>query len=137
MLNKPISFLKTLHDMFGSRSTFALATILLAVILFTSCSSKKAEIPEGIIPKEKMIAIMIDVQEAESKIQANDLSKNDSTRAIAYGYYNFIFKKHQTNSSAFKNSINYYVSHLDLFNKMYDEVITGLSKKQAESVAKK
>ena len=105
-------------------------------LLLMGCSSKQVETPAGIIPREKMIAVLIDIHEAEARIQAFNLHSNDSTRKIEYGYYNFIFKKHHINSTEFKASFDYYTKNLELFNKMYDEVITGLSKKQAESAGK-
>lgn len=112
------------------------AVVIFPFLLMVSCSSKKDEIPPGILPREKMISILIDMQQAEAKIQTYNLQANDSTRNIEYGYYSNIFKKHHIKSSDFESSFKYYSKNLELLNKMYDEVITGLSKRQAESAAK-
>lgn len=110
--------------------------VIFPFLLVISCSSKEDEIPPGIIPRDKMISILIDVQQAEAKIQTYNLQANDSTRKIEYGYYSHIFKKHHIKSSEFESSFKFYSKNLELLNKMYDEVITGLSKRQAESAAK-
>lgn len=110
--------------------------VVLSTLITIGCGSEEEKIPAGIIPRDKMIAIMIDVQVAEAKIQSNNLSFNDSTKQIALGYYNYVFQKHHIRNSDFKNSFNYYASHMQVMNKMYEEVITGLSKRQAESAGK-
>lgn len=109
----------------------------LFALLFCSCITKNDNVPNDIIPRQEMIAVLIDVQETEAKIQTQNLGMNDSTKNIAYNYYNDLFKRHHIKSSDFKKSFDYYVNHLDILNKMYEEVITGISKKQAEAAGKR
>ena len=110
--------------------------VMLPLLFIAGCSSEEEKIPQEVIPRDKMIAILIDVQIAEARIQSNNLNTNDSTKQIALGYYNYIFQKHHIKSSEFKSSFKYYAERLEMLNKMYEEVITGLSKRQSESAAK-
>lgn len=109
---------------------------LVFIMLLISCSSTKDDLPDGIISKDKMIAIMIEIHETEAKMQAGTYIMNDSVKKIEYGYYHGIFIKHKVTPEEFKKSFSWYSDHLEHFNKMYDEVITGLSRKQAEEQAR-
>lgn len=105
-------------------------------IILVSCSKKEEKIPENILPKEKMIHVMVDVQIAEAAIQNKNLNLNDSTKAIAAGYYRNLFEKNKITEQQFRESFLYYSHHLDLWSKIYEEVINELSKKQAVNANK-
>ena len=113
-----------------------LATLCLGSILI-SCSKKEEKIPENILPKDKMIRLMVDVHIAEATIQSRNLGINDSTKTIAAGYYKNIFEKNRISEQQFRESFLYYSHHLEIFNKIYEEVINELSKKQALITKKK
>lgn len=108
----------------------------LCFIFFIACSKKEEKIPENILPKDKMIKVMVDVHIAEAAIQNKYLSLNDSTKKIAAGYYRNLFEKNKITEQQFRESFLYYAHHLDLFNKIYEEVINELSKKQAVNANK-
>ena len=110
-----------------------LSALCLGGLLLSSCSKKEEKIPENILSKEKMIAVMVDVQMAEASIQNRSLSITDSTKLIAAGYYKNLFEKNKITEQQFRESFLYYSHHLDLLNKIYEEVINELSKKQAVS----
>ena len=74
---------------------FFLATLCLCSITFISCSKKEEKIPENILSKEKMIAVMVDVQVAEASIQNRNLNMTDSTKLIAAGFYKNLFQKNK------------------------------------------
>ena len=84
----------------------------------------------GIIPKDTMVQVMVDIHLAEAQSQFNmpfDHSKN-----IKQSYYKFIFKKYNLTYQQMIESWEFYVAHPDIFSKVYEDVITELSKKQAE-----
>lgn len=101
-------------------------------LLFVSSCNKKAEIPPDILPKEKMTKVLSDIHEVESLIQFSALERNDSTKAIAYGYYKQIFQKNNITAEQFRRSFNFYADHLDLLDGIYEEVMVDLSKKQVD-----
>ncbi len=115
---------------------FLFVSLCLCCILI-SCSKKEEKIPENIVPKDKMIQVMVDVHLAEAKIQSNNLNLTDSTKTIAAGYYKNLFEKSKISEQQFRESFLYYSHHLDLMNKIYEEVINELSKKQAITTKQK
>ena len=81
-----------------------------------------------------MIAVMVDVQVAEASIQNRNLNMTDSTKLIAAGFYKNLFQKNKITEQQFRESFLYYAHHLDSMNKIYEEVINELSKKQVVTV---
>ncbi len=104
---------------------------MLLFLVFTSCN-KKVEIPADVLPKEKMTKVLSDIHEVESLIQFSALERNDSTKAVAYGYYKHVFQKNNVTPEQFHRSFNFYSDHLDLLDKIYEEVMIDLTKKQVE-----
>lgn len=49
-------------------------------------------------------------------------------------YYTYIFKKHKITEKQFRESFNFYVGQVELMDKMYEEVIIEISKRQAEDI---
>ncbi len=78
-----------------------------------------------------MVKVMVDVQLAEALIQNQSLNSNDSTKKIAASYYKKIFEKNAISEQQFRESFLYYSHHLELLNKVYEDVINELSKMQA------
>lgn len=116
----------------GANSTTAFILFLCSVIF--SCSKKEEKIPADILPKEKMVELMVDVHLAEAQSQAK--IGFDNSKTIKQAYYKFIFNKYQISYSQFAKSFDYYSAHPEVFSEIYDNVITELSKKQAESSKK-
>ena len=101
--------------------------------IFTSCGKmKQDEIPVGIIPPKEMISLLADVQIAEALIQLHNTGQPDSVTELALSEYQYVFKLHHTNDSVFIKSFRYYSDHPELFAEMYKDVITTISKRQAE-----
>jgi len=106
-------------------------TALLFCLFFISCSKKEEKIPAGIIPKDTMVQVMVDIHLADSHAQFN--TAFDNKKNLKQGYYKFIFKKYKITSARLMKSWTFYVSHPDIFSKVYEDVITELSKKHAEA----
>jgi len=100
------------------------------VLTVSSCSDP-VEIPPDVLSQEKMAAILTDVQLVEAQIQMEQLERNDSTKAVVYGYYKYIFQKHKISPEQFKTSFMFYSNHLDLLEHIYDDVLINLSKREA------
>ncbi len=108
-----------------------LGVIFFSALLFISCSKKEEKIPDNILSKNKMIQVLVDVHIAEATIQNKYLALNDSTKNIAAGYYINAFDKNKITEQQFRESFLYYSHHLDLLNKIYEEVINELSKRKS------
>lgn len=105
--------------------------ILLSMTVF-SCSKKAEKIPDNILSQKKMIEVLTDIQVAEAGIQLRNSTPSDSVSSLAIAEYKYVFEKNHITDSIFKKSFSYYTSHPDLMSDMYKEVITTLSKRQAE-----
>ena len=103
---------------------------IMFVLTVSSCSDP-VEIPPDVLSQEKMAAILTDVQLVEAQIQMEQLERNDSTKAVVYGYYKYIFQKHKISPEQFKTSFMFYSNHLDLLEHIYDDVLINLSKREA------
>jgi hypothetical protein len=106
--------------------------ILLFVSMFFACApSDPNEMPEGILPREKMAAIIAEMHLAEASI-ASSPQAPDSATARARGYYQYIYEKHGSNAEEFGKSYDFYLHHPALLDSIYADIITSLSASEAE-----
>ncbi len=107
-----------------------LTYVSLFVLILIGCGKKAEKLPEGILTKEEMIPVMVDIELAESAITIKALH-GDSARQYASDYYNFIYYNHNVPKEVFNKSLDYYIAHPKELDEIYTEVITELSKKEA------
>ena len=112
-----------------------LGFVLIGLII-QSCSAPVLVIPNDVLSQDKMVAVLTDVHLVESAITLK-FSNKDTSKVQASAYYDFIYKSHKTTKEQFAKSYDFYISHPELLNKIYDEVLIELSKKQGELAKKK
>src|SRR6187549_2442590 len=100
---------------------------LISLSILAACSKKPVDIPQDIIAKDSMVVILTDVHLAEAVLQLKNLSRNDSTKLVAVGYYQWVFDKNKITPEQFNRSFDFYVRQPELMTTMYDSVITRLS----------
>ncbi len=110
--------------------------IILCLFIFVSaCKSELPDIPKDVIPMDKMEIILTDMHitdaVAETKAQ---LGMNE--RLLTEEYHGQIFKNHAISREDFLKSYKFYEANPKLLNKMYDNVLEKLSKRE-EAVGKK
>ena len=115
----------------------SLLFLLPVFILMVSCSSNKNKAtPENLLSKENMVSVMMDIQLADATINLSNYGQgnypNDKQKLLTA-----IYAQHKVTKKQFEESFSYYVEHPEEFQKIYDDVISGLSKKQAEMVNEK
>ena len=111
-----------------------ISILFLSSLILISCSKNEEKIPADIISKDKMVQVMVDIHLAEARSQMG--TPFNDVKAQKQSYYKFIFKKHKISYEQLRKSLNYYSAHPEIFSEVYDEVITELSKKQAETSRK-
>lgn len=111
------------------RTNQKILILLLSIALLFGCHKKGDNVPDGILPKEKMVAVMIDIHIARAAFDFSVI-QGDSLNRVAY--YDYIYKIHNVPKEQFIKSFNYYTEHPELMQKVYQEVIIELSKKLAE-----
>ena len=109
--------------------------IIFILILFFSCGKREKPIPETILPKDKMIAVMVDIHIVEASLNLN-LAPTGSITSKGESYYN-ILKSNHISKQQYDESFKFYVEHPELCNEIYEGVLNELSKKQAEETNKK
>lgn len=95
----------------------------LALSLAACGSEKKEKIPAGILPKEKMIAVITDLHVAEAAINLN-LLRPDSLYDV--------YEKNKITKQQYDSSFKYYSLNPEKLVEIYNEVLNEISKKQAE-----
>lgn len=102
--------------------------ILLLFFFLISCSGKN-KIPQGVLPKQKMQAVLLDMLKADEFLTGyvfpNDSALNRKQESIQL--YEQVFRIHQTDRDEFKKSLSFYQAHPSLMK----EILDSLNKKQA------
>ena len=102
----------------------------LLFLLIAGCQSK---IPGNIIPPDKMGAILYDIHVTDAYITT--LASQDSAKKVSATYYKGIYRKFDTDSARYTQSMNFYAEHPDLLSKIY-ETVTASLKKSKDSIDK-
>ena len=109
--------------------------ILFIVVLLFSCGKKReVEIPDNILSKEKMIAVLVDAHILEASMNLS-LTPSKVAADTNVNRYN-ILKHNNISKIQYEESFKFYIDHPDLLNELYEGVLIELSKKQAEEVNK-
>lgn len=99
-----------------------LSALFCVFIFLISC--KQDETPKGIIDKDKMTGILVDMHISDSYL--NQISNADTMQMQAKSRYNYIFKKYNIDSLKFSKSLNYYSLKANELDGIYKNVIDSL-----------
>jgi hypothetical protein len=108
-----------------------LISISILLLTFFACSEQEVFIPDEIIPREQMVQILADMHIADAAINYKTLG--DTARLNNAEVYSQIFRKHDVTPIHYQESYQFYLSNPGLMNKMIDEVINELSRRQSEA----
>lgn len=98
--------------------------LVLCYILLLGCSKDK--VPEDVLPKDKMISLVIDMYLAESKVSNLGLNR-DSSLAIFEVYEDTLLQKHGVEESVYRQSFSYYYDNPDKMESIYEAVLDTLN----------
>ena len=106
-------------------------SLLLTSSLF-SCGEKEktVAIPSGILPQEKMAAVLTDIHIAEA--EANLGAPPDSALKTPISFHK-IFEKDSVSKKQYEESLSFYVDHPELLDSIYTHVLNQLDKMQGEA----
>jgi hypothetical protein len=109
-------------------------SLLLAPLLLALPACDTPEVvppPADLLPKEKMVPLMADLQELEARVESSRLSP-DSARALFLAQQKNVLWKYEVTDSAFHRSYRYYGVHGKDLNDIYGAVIDTLHQRQAK-----
>ncbi|MFM7853756.1 MAG: DUF4296 domain-containing protein [Flammeovirgaceae bacterium] len=95
------------------------------VVLLVACGSRDSK-PAPVLPREKLINLIIEMYLAEAKMDATSLSR-DSTIKFFVPREKKILQKLGIADSTLKITYDYYLRHPKEFEEVYDAVIDSLN----------
>lgn len=106
-----------------------LGFVFIFFVLF-SCKEKTIVIPDSILAKDTMVAVLVDIQLLEAMKIKEGIKDSLSTDSILF-QYSLIFNKQKITQEQFEQSLNFYKSNPELLEEIYDKAISELSRMQA------
>jgi len=94
--------------------------------LLTSCNNGKLKKPNNLIPKSKMVSIMVDM----TKLSSARGIKRDVLDDNGIEPEDYIYKKYNIDSIQFAKSNEYYTHDVDVIKDIYTRVKTRLDKER-------
>lgn len=105
--------------------------IVFSLFFFISCSKGEKKIPQGILKEEKMVELLVDIHLAQAAVNLSNFGQSNLPNDFEK-LKKDIYSKHQISKEKFLESFTYYTNHPEKFDKIYGDVITELSRQQAE-----
>lgn len=104
--------------------------ILIVVILlfiFCSCEKKVVEKPKNLVPREKMIDMIVDLHVGDAVFQSRRYANEPIKKYSDTDLYHSILKKYDVADTIFEKSLIYYASLPKEFEKMYSKALSKLN----------
>lgn len=100
-----------------------------SLLLALSCGG--GGLPKGILPKDKMVALMVDQHLAEQMFSLRFALglKNDT---VINDLYLSILKKNGVQRKVFEESVYYYTKHPEKYKPIYDAVLDRLNEMEVK-----
>lgn len=103
-------------------------------LLMVACAGEK-KVPEGMIPENEMVNILLDIHLMESQIEARRYLSRDSMQVAYMKEQASLFKKHKIDSAQYYKSYDYYFTEMSHMKDIYTKVAERM-KVLSDSVAK-
>lgn len=108
-----------------------LAPLLPALLLALAACQRPEEAPRpaDLLPKERMVPLLADLQQLEAQVENSRLAP-DSARALFLAEQKNLYWKRQVTSSVLQHSYRYYGAHGKDMPEIYQAVIDTLKARQ-------
>jgi hypothetical protein len=106
--------------------------LLLALVFLLSCHGKEPVKKYHVIPVDSFVDVLIDYHLAEAFL-STDYYRVKMKDQKEVNISDSVLKEHGYNKAVFDSSVSYYSSNPELYDKIYEEVITRLNRMQAEA----
>ncbi len=106
-------------------------SVLLVALLFGCSDKEDVKIPDTVLAKERMAEVMIDIHLLEASANLNIESTLNTGVNVPLQTMN-VFRTHGTTKKQYEESFTFYTRNPKLLVEVYQQVLNGLSKMQAE-----
>jgi len=115
----------------GPRFSFlAKGGVLFLLLVIAGCKQKFPSVPSDIIPVDKMERILIDMHISDAVAEVKTLGDINEKR-LSQQYYMQIYKNYGISKADFLKSFTFYQNNPVLLNKIYDDILGEMSKREA------
>ena len=104
--------------------------ILLSLALNACGGKEEVKIPQGVLPRDTMTAILTDIHLIEGSKVGNKMLGNDSLEIE--DYYQHVWKRYGVRSGKFSHSFDFYTENPGAMREVYVRVLDSLSKIEAQ-----
>lgn len=111
-------------------------TILAFLLVFQLACENSKKRPESIIPEDKMVLILIDIQILEATYNMRLIHEEDRNERMER-YYQEVFENYKTSIALFNESYTYYEENPEILEGIYEEVLEKLEALETEAETKK
>lgn len=99
--------------------------LIIPLLGFLFSCNTGVETPENLLPKEKMITVLIDFHLREAAVQGASMNAEDEK--IVKGHaIDKVLAKHGVDSASFTTSYDYYLKQVEQLNEIYDTVLDSI-----------
>jgi len=95
--------------------------VVIFSFLLVQCGSKD-RIPSEMVPKEKMVDILLDIHVMESKIESVRFGSRDSMQVAYLNAQREILQKYKVDSATYYKSYDYYFKQMYHMKEIYEKV---------------
>ena len=108
-----------------------LAPLLSALLLTLAACQRPEEAPQpaDLLPKERMVPLLADLQQLEAQVENSQLAP-DSARALFVAQQKKLLSRRKATDSTLQHSYRYYGSHGKDLPEIYQAVIDTLKERQ-------
>jgi len=104
--------------------------IIFAIAILLGCSGNKSKhTPQNLIPKDKLIAVLVDMHFSDAILIDQKLYDKELKEG---SYYTFLLQKHGITMKQFTETIEYYTSKPEAYAELYTHVFAELSRRRGE-----
>lgn len=104
--------------------------LFLLALSLISCSSRKPKLTdEGILTKESMTSVLVDMHLTDALIFTHNANTKSELKLSQECYDSALFAKYDCNDSIFKKSLEYYTLNGEIKD-IYDNVLDSLNKQR-------
>lgn len=105
--------------------------IPLFFLVLAACKSDMPSMPSDVLPIDKMKVILADMQIADA-VAETKVQGGANEAVLTQEYYSRIYQLHHVTQEDFTKSMKFYEQHPEWLNKLYEEILTELSKRSAD-----